>query len=89
MKKSRLKNNYSLYLNNGKNFSNKDLFLIVKELESLGAGELIINSFDKDGMMDGYDLNLCKKMASLTNLQLHFLENGSLKFSGSLENMCG
>ena len=31
--------------------------------ESLGAGEIIINSIDCDGMMQGYDLGLIRKVA--------------------------
>lgn len=31
--------------------------------EKLGAGEIIINSVDKDGMMQGYDIDLVKSVA--------------------------
>ena len=31
---------------------------LAKRAETLGAGEIIINSVDQDGMMQGYDLDL-------------------------------
>lgn len=34
-----------------------------KRVESLGAGEIIINSIDRDGMMQGYDIDLTRKVA--------------------------
>jgi cyclase len=50
----------------------------------LGAGELVINSIDEDGMKNGYDLKLLEKIASVVNVPLiasggagikeHFLE---------------
>ena len=30
--------------------------------QSLGAGEILINSIDRDGTGEGYDLELCKKI---------------------------
>ena len=32
-------------------------------MEENGAGEIIIQSIDKDGTMTGYDINLIKKIA--------------------------
>lgn len=36
---------------------------IIKHMEDLGAGEIILNSIDKDGTMTGYDLVLFEKLA--------------------------
>ena len=33
------------------------------EAEQMGCGEIIINSIDRDGMMQGYDLDLVKMIA--------------------------
>jgi cyclase len=35
----------------------------VRALEKMGAGELFINSIDRDGTMSGYDLELVKYIA--------------------------
>lgn len=35
----------------------------IKKLENLGAGEILLNNVDRDGIGNGYDLNLLKKVA--------------------------
>lgn len=35
---------------------------LAKEAEQLGAGEIIINSIDQDGMMSGYDIDLVRSV---------------------------
>ena len=40
----------------------------VRELEKLGAGELIIYSVDQDGTYKGYDLNLIKGISESVNI---------------------
>ena len=37
---------------------------LAKEAERLGAGEIIINSIDQDGMMNGYDLDLVRSVSN-------------------------
>lgn len=39
-----------------------------KKVEGLGAGELLINSVDKDGTMDGFDINLIKLVTDAVNI---------------------
>ena len=57
----------------------------VCELERLGAGEIVINSIDNDGVMKGYDLNLVDKVRSATSLPLTVLGGaGSLSDVGAL-----
>ena len=41
---------------------------LAKEAERLGAGEIIINSIDNDGMMQGYDIELVKTVADSVSL---------------------
>lgn len=36
---------------------------LAKEAEKLGAGEIIINSIDNDGVMEGYDISLVKSVS--------------------------
>ena len=40
-----------------------DVLESLKKLEHLGVGEIILNSIDRDGTMNGYDLNLIQKYA--------------------------
>ena len=41
---------------------------LVKKAEALGCGEIIINSVDNDGMMNGYDLNLVKQISEAVSV---------------------
>ena len=35
---------------------------LAKKAQELGAGEILLNSADRDGMMDGYDLRLIRNV---------------------------
>ncbi len=41
-----------------------------KKVEELGAGEIFLNSIDKDGTGEGYDLELIKMVSEATNIPL-------------------
>lgn len=41
---------------------------LAKKAENLGAGEIIINSIDQDGMMHGYDIELVKNVVDSVNI---------------------
>jgi cyclase len=59
---------YIIYTNSGNKKEKIDLSEHIKMIQLAGAGELLINSIDKDGMMDGYDidlLNLVNKICSI------------------------
>lgn len=65
----KLENNYySVYKNSGKIKTNLDLVEYIKVLENLGAGEIFINSIDRDGTMKGYDLKLIELVMASTSL---------------------
>jgi imidazole glycerol-phosphate synthase subunit HisF len=38
------------------------------EMERLGAGELLINSIDRDGTMQGYDLDLIRRISDAVSI---------------------
>ncbi|MFM8426953.1 MAG: AglZ/HisF2 family acetamidino modification protein, partial [Chloroflexota bacterium] len=38
------------------------------EMERMGVGEIIINSIDRDGMMQGYDIDLVRKVADAVSV---------------------
>jgi cyclase len=42
--------------------------LWARRLEQLGAGEILITSIDRDGTMEGYDLELVRRCASVVGL---------------------
>lgn len=49
---------YSVVTRNGRSRSALDPVEFAKDLERLGAGEIVINSVDRDGRQCGYDLDL-------------------------------
>ena len=47
-----------------------DLISFVKDIEKRGAGEILLNSVDRDGSGDGYDINLIKKVNDAIKIPL-------------------
>ncbi len=62
---------------NGTKFFDIDLFEFVKKIEDLGAGEVIINCVDRDGLKNGYDIELISKIRKISNLILTLLGGAS------------
>lgn len=76
---------YRVFTHNGKKQIKRDLASIVREVERLGAGEIVVNSIDRDGTMKGYDLDLAREVSRETKLPLTFLGGaGSLQDIGQL-----
>lgn len=80
--KKKMLGGYEIYTHNGKNSSGINPIKFVKELELLGAGEIIINSIDQDGLMKGYDMTLIEKISESISLPLTVLGG-----AGSLADM--
>ncbi|RXR17781.1 imidazole glycerol phosphate synthase subunit HisF [Flavobacterium amnicola] len=60
--KKKLLGGYEVYIHNGKKATGVNPVKFAEEAQRLGAGEIIINSIDQDGVMKGYDMNLIDKM---------------------------
>jgi cyclase len=76
---------YEIWTNNGKKNTGKDAIAFSKELESFGAGEVVINSIDNDGQMKGYDMDLVDKIRESIHLPLTILGGaGKLEDIGAL-----
>ncbi|MBK9564360.1 MAG: imidazole glycerol phosphate synthase subunit HisF [Saprospiraceae bacterium] len=48
----------------------------IKKMTDLGAGEIILNAVQNDGMMNGFDIELFKDVASHTNLPIVLVGGG-------------
>ncbi len=57
-----------VYTHGGRNNSGIDAIKWAKEGERLGAGEILLNSIDKDGTKEGYDLELTRKISESVNI---------------------
>lgn len=81
---------YEVFTHNGKKGTKKNLFEFATQMAKLGAGEIVINSIDNDGMMKGYDLELIDKIQRLINVPLTILGGaGSLKDIGQVFSKFG
>ena len=54
---------YSSFINDGTIKINTEPQVLAKMAENMGAGEILINSIDRDGTMQGYDMELVKRVA--------------------------
>lgn len=80
--KKKLLGGYEVYTHNGKKSTGINPIRFIEEVEKLGAGEIIINSIDHDGVMKGYDFNLIDKVREKISLPLTVLGG-----AGSLEDI--
>lgn len=63
----RVGNNWQIYTHGGQKNSRFALSEYLKILQNRGAGEILVNSIDFDGMMSGYDLDLLRLVRSQTD----------------------
>lgn len=55
---------WRVFTNGGRTDTGMDALDWAKEAVGLGAGELVLNSIDEDGMKEGYDIELLKSITS-------------------------
>ena len=59
---------WNVFINGGRINTFKDAVVWAKEVEDLGAGEILLTSMDRDGTKAGFDLNLTKKISESVNI---------------------
>ncbi len=59
---------YEVFTHSGTKGSGLDPVRHAQEMEKRGAGELFVNSIDRDGMMQGYDLDLIRRVAEAVGI---------------------
>ena len=75
-------NKWEVFTHGGRNSTGKDVLKFVEKAESLGAGEILLTSMDRDGTKKGYDLDLTKKVSNLVNIPV--IASGGV---GNLEHL--
>lgn len=85
VKKRRLGGKYELCTHNGTKRTGLNPVDFAKQAAALGAGEVVINSIDRDGVMKGYDLKLIRSVREAISLPMTALGGaGSLEDIGTL-----
>lgn len=59
-----------VWINSGSTATGKDPVQFAKLMQEMGAGELIIQSIEKDGHMKGYDLDLIKRISESVTIPI-------------------
>ena len=63
--------NYQVYSNSGLNPSGLTPQKWAKKVEGLGAGEILLNSIDRDGTKKGYDIDLIQEVVDNVNIPVN------------------
>ncbi len=81
---------YQVKTHNGKVKVDADPFDLIRRFQDLGAGEIVINSINNDGVMRGYDLEFIAKAKALMNVPITLLGGaGSFEHFTELFNHVG
>jgi len=75
-------NKWEIFTHGGRKSTGIDVMKFVEKMESMGAGEILLTSMDRDGTKKGYDLDLTKKVSGLVNIPV--IASGGV---GSLEHL--
>ena len=73
---------WEVFTHGGRKPTGKDVLKFVQKMQSLGAGEILLTSMDRDGTKKGYDLDLTKKVSNLVNMPV--IASGGV---GNLEHL--
>ena len=66
----RVENTYKVFISCGREETSFTPAELAIKVESLGAGEILLNSIDEDGKMNGYDIGLVKHVSATVNIPL-------------------
>jgi cyclase len=85
VKRSRWSGKYQVWTHNAGKSTGLDPVEFARKAEQLGAGEIVVNSIDRDGMMNGYDLELVRAVRQAVRVPMTVLGGaGSLQDLGEL-----
>lgn len=74
--------NWKVYVNGGRTETELDAIEWARKVESLGAGEILLTSMDRDGTKDGYDIGLLRAITSVVKIPV--IASGG---AGTLEHL--
>ncbi len=82
VKKRLIGGKYDVWINNGRRNTKQNPIELAKQMEQLGAGEIVINSIDNDGVMKSYDFALVDAIRKAINVPITVLGG-----AGSLDDI--
>lgn len=81
---------YEVWTHNGQKNTGKSPVDVARLAAEAGAGEIVVNSIDNDGVMKGYDLELAAAIRAAVRVPITVLGGaGSLTDIGKLLSVCG
>ncbi|HBU07424.1 MAG TPA: hypothetical protein DEB09_05070 [Candidatus Magasanikbacteria bacterium] len=66
----KVNNDYFVYINSGKTKTKLKVLDWVRQVEKLGAGEILLTAIDRDGTKSGFDNNLLRQICSTVNIPI-------------------
>ena len=83
-------NGWECYSYAGKKNTGNDVIEWAKQMEDRGAGELLITSIEKDGTLEGYDLQLIETIVNAVNIPV-IASGGAGSYQDMIDavNKCG
>lgn len=73
---------YEVYTRSGTHPTGREPVDLAREVESLGAGEILLTAIDRDGTMEGYDVELVQRVSAAVDIPV--IASGG---AGSYEHM--
>jgi cyclase len=73
-------NTYEVWTHNGSVNTGRSMLEVAAELQNLGAGEIAVNAIERDGRMQGYDLEMARQINASARVPVTILGGaGSLQ----------
>jgi len=63
-----LSKRYEVFTHNGLKSTGQTVSAVAVQMQEMGAGEIVVNSIDRDGTMSGYDLDLLSEVKDVVNV---------------------
>lgn len=82
VKKSRWRSRYEVNTHNGSQSTGMDPVDFARQMQDAGAGEIVVNSIDRDGTMEGYDLGLARSIREAIHVPMTVMGG-----AGSMEDV--
>lgn len=90
IKKKRLMRTFEVWTHNATKNSKRSVQDLIEQVQSLGAGEVVLNFIDRDGSMDGYDIDVIEEIKRISRVPLTAIGGaGSLSDMGDVVEKCG